>query len=533
METSIRNRTAAAALAILSAGAGSLLAQEGDVDRRRVLGLTLGDALSLTLENNLDLAVEEVALDVALADARGTWGAFDPVLGVTARYSQAEQPQANIFFSQGAPSIEDEQLGLDTSLDLPLTTGGSFRLEFSETRTDTTSPGITQAFSDGTYSNAVLGAGYTQPLLRGAWQRAATADQREAELAAKAQLARLGTLRDSKLAEVANAYWDLVAAREEAGVRRRALELAREQLGQNRERLRVGVGTEVDVLQAETQVAQEEERLLRADSSVLDRSDALKRLILRRGEDGVDSGPEAWDEYLELWNLPVEPLTPLPETSRVRPPEGADADWRALLDEAFERRSELHQALLEIDRAEVRIDRAASNALPGLDLELSARSVSIEDRALDALETVGDLTFMTYSGSLGFSLPLGNRAAGYAERSARHGLRSARLALERTQADVLAELRSAVRSLETEALAVGAAAKSRQFTQRQLEAEQARYQEGLATTFQVLEFQQQLAEAQSAEKAALAGYAKARVALERARGAIIDQVTESAQGDGN
>lgn len=488
---------------------------------QEVLALTIEDALQIALSNNLRLAVEEVSAETAEFDRRGSWGAFDPVFTVTGSYQEAEEPQANVVIS-GVPVVENDSLTLDTSFTAPLTSGGSFRVGFTEVLTDTNNQGIEQLFPDGTFANAVLSAGYTQPLLRGAWSRAATADQREAEIEARVRNAQLQTVRDTVLTDVSNAYWDLVAAREEEGVRLHALDLAREQLAQNSERLRVGVGTEVDVLQAETQVAQEEERLLRAGADVRARSDALKTLILRR----ADERDDAWSEFLDLWELPVEPLTALPAVEAT-PEEDLDGFlWRAALDDALDLRPELLQALYEIDRAQVRLDRAAADRLPGLDLTLDASSGSFEDTVADAFETATELDFMTYRGSLGLEVPLGNRAARFAERSARAGLRSARLQLEQAETDVVNEIRAAIRNVEVEARAVLAAGKTRAFTERQLEAEQIRYQEGLATTFQVLDFQQQLAQAESAEKAALAAHAKALVALERARGTIHESFRE-------
>ena len=64
------------------------------------------------------------------------------------------------------------------------------------------------------------------------------------------------------------------------------------------------------------------------------------------------------------------------------------------------------------------------------------------------------------------------------------------------------------------------------FTRRQLEAEQARYREGLTTTFQVLEFQRQLAESQSSAIQARVEYAKALVNLRRAEG-VLGEVVEN------
>ena len=64
---------------------------------------------------------------------------------------------------------------------------------------------------------------------------------------------------DSLYLDVYQAYWDLVSAREELHVRAVAVDLGRRQLEQDQRRLDVGAGTAVDVLQARTNVAQQEE----------------------------------------------------------------------------------------------------------------------------------------------------------------------------------------------------------------------------------------------------------------------------------
>jgi outer membrane protein len=55
-----------------------------------------------------------------------------------------------------------------------------------------------------------------------------------------------------------------------------------------------------------------------------------------------------------------------------------------------------------------------------------------------------------------------------------------------------------------------------------LAAEREKYAVGASTGFYVMQYQRDLAASQSAEVSALAGYEKARTALERAVGTIVD-----------
>jgi outer membrane protein TolC len=131
---------------------------------------------------------------------------------------------------------------------------------------------------------------------------------------------------------------------------------------------------------------------------------------------------------------------------------------------------------------------------------------------------VFDFEFLDTSLGVSYAVPLRNRTAARAESAARAGLRLARLRYDQEELLVVADVRAAVRDVRFQAEAVAAAEKSVALARRQLAAEQARYKEGLSTTFQVLQFQQQLAETLSSESAARAGYAKALAGLEKAEG---------------
>jgi outer membrane protein TolC len=121
-----------------------------------------------------------------------------------------------------------------------------------------------------------------------------------------------------------------------------------------------------------------------------------------------------------------------------------------------------------------------------------------------------------------FSYPIGNRAAENAERGARASLRSARLAYDDLESRIVSEVRSSHRRVLFEAEAVAAAETSVSLARRQLEAEEARFREGLATNFQVLEFQEDLTLAQFNLVQARAEFAKARAALARSQGLPVE-----------
>ena len=194
--------------------------------------------------------------------------------------------------------------------------------------------------------------------------------------------------------------------------------------------------------------------------------------------------------------------------------------WTAALSVALENRAELRRQRLEIDASDLRVDSAKNESLVGLDLELSTRARGFDGDSLEAFESATSFEFPAHRAALSLNMPLGNRTARNAERAARAGARNSRLVYDQLESQIVAEVRDAVRQILYQSEAVKAAVKSLELARRQLVAEEARYREGLSTNFQVLEFQQQLAEALSTEKRVRVAYAKALATLLKAEGIL-------------
>ncbi|MHC4379071.1 MAG: TolC family protein, partial [Planctomycetota bacterium] len=166
--------------------------------------------------------------------------------------------------------------------------------------------------------------------------------------------------------------------------------------------------------------------------------------------------------------------------------------------------------------------------LPQLAVNFEARYTGFNPETEAAIADNVGFEFPTYTAGLSFSMPLHNREAANRERRARVDLVKAKLQYEAQENQIIADVRAAVRSVRYQSEAVRAARASRELAERQLEAEDQAFREGSSTTFQVLEFQRQLAEALQSEKLAQCEYQKAEVALRRAQGRLSDQVLESA-----
>lgn len=461
------------------------------------LALTLEQAFDLALSQNADAAIAALETEASLFTHRASFGAFDWTFNANGRYTDTDGEQQFIYGG------EDSTVGsYGLSFARPLTTGGNFRAAFDSVRTETNSTfsAINPATRD------VVSLTYTQPLLRGAWNTFATQAQRQSELNWRTQLERERSTRQKLLLDVGNAYWELVAAVDDLEVKRGGVDLARKQVEQEQKRLDAGVGTRLDVLQAETQVATREQDRITADVRVRTATDSFKRLIF--------TGSNA-----ELWNTTITPRTELP----------VDADkslapaWESALAIAIEMRSDLRQQRWQIDLAQLDHQLKENQKLSQLDLEVGASGEAFDGSASAAMQDSLSYDNPTYSLSLNYSIPLGNTNARNQLKSSWATLRAQRLRYDSLETGAVREVREAVRQILYQADAVAAARKSIELAREQLKAEEARRAVDITTTFQVLKFQQDLLAAISSERSARAAFAKARLALEQAQGTLGDR----------
>ncbi len=462
------------------------------------LHLNVNGAITMALGSNLELALAAVQTEVMRFEELGSWGAFDWVFDASLGKQDADNKVGG-FLGGGSSGtvIESQTDTLSLSFTRPLTSGGSFSLDFSNRVSDSNS--FLQDDPKQYTDNLTLS--YTQPLLRGAWSEYATSLQRQGELAYRRQVETERETRLGVVYQVRVAYWDLVNAIEQRGVAESGTALGESRLQQSERRLSAGVGTEVDVIQARVELATRHEALIQAQNAVDQTMDVLRRLIFAGKREG-------------MWEVELIPTAGLPdEVSAEGLPGMSESLATALLE-----RPGLRQRQLDIDSARLRHAQRVSERLAGLDLSLSAAAGSVGARSGATFDETLDFSFPTYGLSLNYNMALGNRTASFSERSGRASVRAAIIEYDREELNVTAEVREAQRGVQFAVEQVDATSTSLELARRQLDAEEARFAQELSTTFQVLEFQHAWIEAMSNERAARAGFVKALAELDNAQG---------------
>lgn len=447
---------------------------------------------------------------------------FDPVLLGNFRQNHLTAPQANSF-AAGTPTLVSDVTAANAAWQKGFHTGGELAAMFENGRQSANH----LRYDVSPFSTSSFGITFTQPLLRGFGRRLnsrfiriANNNRSQSALALKQQVI-------STVAAVIRLYWDLVSLNEDVKVRRQAVERAERLLRDNQAQVDEGTRAPIEVVRARAEVARGRRDLIAAESLVRQQETLLKDYLSRR----TVSDPL-------LASIRIIPTDAL----RVDRSEQIPAA-ETLAERALSERPDIAQAKIQTETTGIAIQGSKNALLPSLDLIATARNnglagdvnpLTIAGAAAHtpdpmlvgsygtALSQLFRRNFPEYGIGIQLTLPLRNRAAeaDYARDSL--ALRQQEVRLQQLNKQVHVEIQNALIALEQARATLEAAEREREFQEQSLAAEEEKLAVGASTTFLVVEYQRDLAQAQSAEVAAQAGYVKARTALDRAGGSLLE-----------
>src|SRR6266478_3319933 len=501
--------------------------------------LTLREAIALALVNNKDIEVGRDSVKIAEYDLLSTHGAYDPRLSAQSYYEKIKTPAAS-FLSGASNAVEATDFTATTRLEgLTPKYGGNYRLDFSSVRS--TSNSLFTALNP-QYPTALTFT-YIQPLVRGL---RFDLPRRQIEVAKKNLSLTDAQFRQRAIEVITNvqrSYWDLVFALRNLQIQRDSLNDSRSQLEHNRRMVAEGSLAPIDVVAAETQVANFEQAEFSALEDVNRAENSLKNMI-------------AENQKAKLWGLPIIPtdqadLT-LPQVSLPDAMSAAIQNRQELRQSDLAREINLLDQRLYRDQTKPEIDLvgsygmvgnagtlAGSNPLTASSDQVRARvnqlsllsglpalpapaATTISPDLLggypQSLSNLGSNQFNNFRVGVSISLPLRNRtAAGQLGHSLVEGRR---IATQREQLEQLiqVEVRNALQSLSTAEARLRSAAVARADAEQQYESEKRKLDAGQSTVFLVLERQTALAAARGNELRAQTDLNKAIAELQRATG---------------
>jgi outer membrane protein TolC len=351
--------------------------------------------------------------------------------------------------------------------------------------------------------DAAAGLTMRQHLLKDFW----IDSDREVLLARRADLKiSQQTLRFqimTTLLAVELAYDDLIDAREQIRVQEKALELRRQFVAETQRRVQVGDLPPLDDAQAQTQLQNTLTALAAAREAFSARQNTLIGLLT-----------DNFKEWADVDVQPTDPLVALPvEVNRSR------SFQRALTS-----RPDLIEARLAVEKSGVMVKFRFNQLFPNLDLVGGYGGLGSEPNSGGS--ALGDaFTFRNpeYSCGVVVSIPLGNVSARGNYRASKAAKKIAQLQLQKAEQEVLLQVADFVNRVESRFSQVASTRQARTYAEAALEAENKKFQNGFTTSFVVLQYQEILTAARTAEIQAEVDYNKLLSQLAFAEGTTLER----------
>jgi outer membrane protein TolC len=543
--------------------------------RDGVLELSLKNAILLALENNLDLAIARYNIPIAEADilrtragatfrgvntgvvqntpgggvggfgsagtgagAGGTSGgaggagsgasglvqstlgagttvqSYDPLISGTFSNEHYAQPLANLQV-YGVPTLQQNTTIGNINYQQSFPTGTMLSAVFDNNRITQNSrfvllnPNLNTYYQIGLEQQLLAGFGFGTNLR---YLRIAKNNQKISDQAFKLQVI-------TTITQIADMYWDLVAAYEDEGVKSRALEFATQTLDSGRKQLALQAIPQMDVMKDEAEVANREQDLTIAKTTLQFQELLMKNALTKNLDDPV------------LEAMPVRPT----DSSATDDAQamGTTEDTIAL---ALRDRIELSESDIDLENRRISRDAARNALLPTVTLDayyggtglagpgnpLSQNPSTAPASWGGAVRGAFNNTAPDYYVGVSVKVPIRNRVAKSDQYRSELEARQAELRLQQLKKQIRIEVRNAQYALEQSRARVDSARKARDLAQKTFDITKKEQELGAGSNYQTLTARRDLSAAESTLVAAMTAYQKAKIELDRSIGTTLD-----------
>jgi outer membrane protein TolC len=477
------------------------------------IALSLRDAIALALQRNLDLQVLRYNPIISEYGRRSLFSAYDPMVNGSFGHADANRPSGGINLNTGntQPGTRSEQDSAVFGLSGRTPIGTEYGLTHNLTRNVVTTPFLigTNSFGEPVYGkresdtySSQAGLTLVQPLLRDFW---INNDRLQIKLARRnVRITELQFERQVMdiINRVEQAYYGLVAAREAARVGETDVAVKKQFFEEQRRRVEVGILAPLDEKLAQAELAKSQSALFSFHNTAADAESLLKGLINDNFISQIHTEIQLTDRLLAM-----------PATLEL-----FDA-----FKEAMEKRPDLQQARLELEKANIQLKYDFNQLFPRLDIFGSLGYNGLGSSTSGALGDIADRNFEQSSYGVQLNFPLtfwGPRNARKADEARKA---QAIWELKRQEEAVIQEVDSEVRLIRTLWAQIPYTREVTIAQQAALDAERKKLEQGKSTSFNVLTIASDLTGAQVNEIRAILTYNQALAELAFRKGSTLER----------
>jgi outer membrane protein len=535
------------------------------------LYLTVHDALALALENNLDLEVERYKLlaadwavqraqsggplrgvtsarsvSINLGSGQGVAGSsnnnggnggvsstssltgaaliqqigpvtpqLDPVMNTSIDIAHQTQPLLQLV-QAAVHELVDSARSYNWQTSQGLLTGGTMRVSYNGSflneavPTDVLNP---TSFVSGAFS-------FSQRLLSGFGERVNGRFIRIAQRQAAGSSLTFKSRLIGVVSNVLNAYWDLSLAANDLKFKQRNRDIAAQFLDDTKKQIAAGAVPSIDLVRAQNELAAQKQALTDAQSSLVQRENAMKDLLTWHGEQDPALA------YAHV--IAVDPVE-VPDTDNLPP-------LQQLIQTAMARRPDIAVSRMNTEIADLTTIGSASGVLPSLGASVWMSNYGQTGKAVPgagadpyavggvgaALGQMFRRNFPNENVGISFKASLMNTQAQADYAIDQLSARQSQLNMQRSLNQLAVDVSSQILALQQARARYRAAVESRTLLDRLLDGEEKKWLAGTSTIANLVQARRDRANAQSSELAAAAAYVHNRIGLDQALGRTLD-----------
>lgn len=491
-------------------------------------GLTLKEAIYIAMQNNPSLKAAELDPVASMETVREANGSFDPNLTAQGDVEKTVVPVTSALQTGGSAAyvqkFYDWNFGLNK---VSSVTNGTWGVTFNNNRSLSNS-----AFA-GVNPDYVpsLALSLSQPLLQSFGWKFATINVRIAESGQKQAQWTYGQALQDFVQKIGGDYWNVVLAEENLEVARTALTFNLDLVRQNGISVKVGTLAPINLQEAQSATATAEANVYTAEANLKNSRTQLRQDVML-------------NPYRTFLPEEIQPLTrPNPQEQIVVDEERALELAVQYLPSLGSMREAIRDSLLQVKYSENQVLpqlnlgaqfglTAAAGTTPCLVSKLNVGgncAGGLGSKAPlggiygDALNRLWGFSYYNYAAVLTFQMPLDDAVPRAALAQARIQYEQQRMLYRAALSQAVVNVESAIANLYADQKRATATASATYYARQALHDEQVMFRVGMATTHDLLQYQEEEASAEGNQVQAEVDLENAKLALAHSDGTILQQ----------
>jgi len=499
-------------------------------------GLTLKEAIYIAIQNNPALKASELDPIASTETVREANGTFDPNLTAQGDIEKSVVPVTSSLETGGGTAyvqkFYDWNFGINK---VSAITNGTFGVTFNNDRALSNSlfSGVNPSYAPS------LALSLSQPLLQNFGWQFATINVQIAESGQKQAQWTYGQALQDFVQKIGGDYWNVVLSEENLEVARAALRFNLDLVRQNSISVKVGTLAPIDLQEAQSAAATAEANVYTAEANLKNSRTQLRQDVML-------------NPYGTFLPEEIQPLT------RPNPQEQVTVDEERALELAVQYVPSLGSMREAIRDALLQVKFSENQVLPQLNLgaqfgltstagttpcqkplgtpaidsgnctpsgfpSLSGNKLPFGGIYGDALDRLWGFSYYNYAAVLTFQMPLDNAVPRAALAQARVQYEQQRVLYRAALSQAVVNVESSIANLYADYKRAYATASATYYARQSLHDEQVRFRVGLATTHDLLQFQEEEVSAEGNQVQAEVDLENAKLALAHSDGTLLQE----------